>query len=77
MENACRLLFELSSSERMNLLKKLQKQRMKLSHVSEKLDMTITEASRHLQRLSEAKLIQKDVDWLYGLTPSEPLPYPY
>src|SRR5512137_558190 len=53
----------------MNLLQKLQKQRMKLSHVSEKLDMTITEASRHLQRLSEAKLIQKDVDGLYGLTP--------
>lgn len=53
----------------MNLLQKLQKQRMKLSHVSDKLDMTITEASRHLQRLSEAKLIQKDVDGLYGLTP--------
>ncbi len=69
MENACKLLFELSSSERMNLLQKLQKQRMKLSHVSEKLDMTITEASRHLQRLSEAKIIQKDVDGLYGLTP--------
>ncbi len=52
----------------MNLLQKLQKQRMKLSHVSEKLDMTVTEASRHLQRLSDAKLIQKDVDGQYGLT---------
>jgi predicted transcriptional regulator len=61
-------MFELSSSERMNLLLKLQKQKMKLSHISEKLDMTITETSRHLQRLSEAKLIQKDVDGLYGLT---------
>jgi DNA-binding IclR family transcriptional regulator len=46
----------------MNLLEELQKQRMKLSHVSEKLDMTITEASRHLQRLTDAKLIQKDVN---------------
>ena len=68
MEKTCKLLFELSSSERMNLLLKLQKQKMKLSHISEKLDMTITETSRHLQRLSEAKLIQKDVDGLYGLT---------
>ena len=68
MEGTCRLLFELSSSDRMNLLQKLQKQRMKLSHVSEKLDMTITEASRHLQRLTEANLIQKDVDGTYGLT---------
>ena len=68
MEKTCKLLFELSSSERMNLLLKLQKQKMKLSHISEKLDMTITETSRHLQRLSEAKLIQKDIDGLYGLT---------
>ena len=69
MEKLCKLLFELSSSERMNVMLELQKQRLKLSHVSKKLDMTVTEASRHLQRLSEAKLIQKDVEGLYGLTP--------
>ena len=40
-----------------------------MSHISEKLGMTVTEASRHLQRLSEAKMIQKDVDGSYGLTP--------
>jgi predicted transcriptional regulator len=68
LEKPCKLMFELSSSERMNLLLKLQKQKMKLSHISEKLDMTITETSRHLQRLSDAKLIQKDMDGLYGLT---------
>ena len=68
LEKPCKLMFELSSSERVNLLLKLQKQKMKLSHISEKLDMTITETSRHLQRLSEAKLIQKDVNGLYGLT---------
>ena len=69
LENLCKLLFELSSSERMNVLLELQKQRLKLSHISKKLDMTVTEASRHLQRLSEAKLIQKDVDGSYELTP--------
>jgi predicted transcriptional regulator len=69
MERVCKLLFELSSSERMNIMLKIQKQRLKLSHISRKLDMTVTEASRHLQRLSEARLIQKDVDGLYGLTP--------
>jgi predicted transcriptional regulator len=68
LEKPCKLMFELSSSERMNLLLKLQKQKMKLSHISEKLDMTITETSRHLQRLTEAKLIQKDLEGLYGLT---------
>jgi predicted transcriptional regulator len=47
----------------------IQKQRLKLSHISKKLDMTVTETSRHLQRLSDARLIQKDVEGLYGLTP--------
>jgi len=65
----CKLLFELSSSERMNIMLEIQKQRLKLSHISKKLDMTVTETSRHLQRLGEARLIEKDVEGLYGLTP--------
>jgi len=69
MEKLCKLLFELSSSERMDVMLEIQKQRLKLSHISKKLNMTVTETSRHLQRLSEARLIQKDVEGLYGLTP--------
>lgn len=69
MERLCKLLFELSSSERMSVMLEIQKQRLKLSHISRKLDLTVTEASRHLQRLSEARLIQKGIDGLYGLTP--------
>jgi len=69
VERLCKLLFELSSSERMGVMLEIQKQRLKLSHISRKLDLTVTEASRHLQRLSEARLIQKGVDGLYGLTP--------
>jgi predicted transcriptional regulator len=69
LEKLCKLLFELSSSERINVMLELQKQRLKLSHLSKTLDMTVTEASRHLQRLSKARLIQKDVEGLYGLTP--------
>ena len=53
----------------MRVMLEIQKQRLKLSHISRKLDLTVTEASRHLQRLSEARLIQKGVDGLYGLTP--------
>jgi len=53
----------------MNAMLEIQKQRLRLSHISKKLNMTVTEASRHLQRLSEAKLIQKDVEGAYGLTP--------
>jgi predicted transcriptional regulator len=42
---------------------------MKLSHVSKKLDFTVQETSRNITRLSEAKLISKDVDGTFHLTP--------
>jgi predicted transcriptional regulator len=68
-ERLRKLLFELSSSERMSVMLELQKHRLKLSYVSKKLDLNVMEASRHLQRLGEAKLVEKGVDGLYGLTP--------
>lgn len=67
-ENLCRLLFELSSNERMNVLSRIQKQKLKLSQLSKELDMSVTETSRHLERLSKTKLIQKDIDGSYRLT---------
>ena len=62
VEKMHKLLFELSSAERIKIMLELQKGKLKLSNLSRKLDLTVTEASRHLQRLSEAKLIQKDTD---------------
>lgn len=69
MERVCELLFELSSIERMSILLEVQKQSLKMSQVSKALSMTTTESFRHLQRLSEAKLVQKDTEGAYGLTP--------
>lgn len=63
-----KLLFEISSNERITILLELQQQKLKLSHISRKLKLNLTEASRHLQRLCEHKLIQKDSNGLYGLT---------
>ena len=68
MELLCDLLFELSSGERMNIMLILVEQRQRLSHVAQRLDMTITEASRHLQRLSDSLLVSKDPEGLYGVT---------
>jgi len=69
MEHLCDLLFELSSSERMNIMLSLLQERLKLSHVSQRLDMTVTEASRHLQRLSNIQLVSRDADGTFGPTP--------
>ena len=68
MKRLHKLLFELSSAERMNIMLELKKEKLKLSHVSRKIDLTVTEASRHLQRLNESKLIQKDIDGYFALT---------
>jgi len=67
VENLHKLLFELSSAERINIMLELQKKPMKLSHISQKLELTITQTSRNLQRLNEAKVIQKTNDNLYRL----------
>ena len=69
MEDLCDTLFEFSSTERMNIMLSLLEERLKLSHVSKKLNMTVTETSRHLQRLSDIQLIEKNVDGTFGPTP--------
>jgi predicted transcriptional regulator len=69
MEKLGDLLFELSSEERMTILSNLSREPLKLSHLAQRQDMTVTETSRHLQRLSDAELILKDAGGLYKLTP--------
>jgi len=63
------LLFELSSEDRIAIMRRLSEEPLKLSHVANRLDITVTESSRHLQRLSDTGLIQKDADGLYEVTP--------
>jgi predicted transcriptional regulator len=53
----------------MTILSNLSREPLKLSHLAQRQDMTVTETSRHLQRLSDAELITKDSEGLYGVTP--------
>jgi len=68
MEKLCDLLFELSNSERMMIITLLKDERLKLSNVSKKQNITVTETSRHLQRLSDLELIERDGEGLYHIT---------
>lgn len=68
MVNVCNLLFELSGSDRMEILVLLKKTPLKLSHISSKLNFTVQETSRNIARLSDAKLILKDVEGAFHLT---------
>ncbi len=69
MKKFSSLLFELSSTDRLDILFLLQKIPLKLSHISKKLDFTVQETSRNITRLGEAKMISKDVDGAFHLTP--------
>lgn len=69
MKKIADLLFELSHEDRLNILCQIQNNPIKLSHLSDKLGLHIQETSRHLSRLSEVKLVQKNADGFYYLTP--------
>jgi predicted transcriptional regulator len=63
-----KLLFELASGDRLAILNELKVNPLKMNEVARKLDLTTTENFRQLQRLSEAKLIQKHPEGTYTLT---------
>ncbi len=69
MEKSSNLFFELSHEDRLRIFNLIQKDPAKLTHLSEKLKLQVQETSRHLTRLSDAKLVSKDVDGFYHLTP--------
>ncbi len=69
MQELCRLLFELSNEDRLNILYELKNTPMKLSRVSEKFGFTVPETARNIARLTEESLITKDTDGYFHLTP--------
>ena len=52
-----KLLFDVSSSDRLTLLFAIRKENLRLTQLAEKISATIQETSRHLGRLTDAKLI--------------------
>ena len=68
MKDYSSLMFELSSVDRLDILKLLRKTPLKLSHISKRLDFTVQETSRNISRLSDAHIIAKNVDGTFSLT---------
>lgn len=60
------LFFELASEDRLAILRLLCDSKLKMQDIARKLDLTATEALRQLQRLSQAKLIERESDGLYS-----------
>ena len=68
MEALHEFLFELASGDRLNILLLLEKEPLRLSNLSKKLNSTVQETSRNTSRLTEARLIAKETDGSFRLT---------
>jgi predicted transcriptional regulator len=62
------MLFELSSEQRFEILRKLGSEAMNATHLSKELDISKQESSRHLSRLDTAGLTWKDAQGRHHLT---------
>jgi len=69
METLCDLLFEVSNEDRMRILLQLEEGALNITNLSRELGITTQEASRHVSRLADVGLTERDADGLHGLTP--------
>lgn len=67
-ERSAELFFDLSSTDRRRILAELKKENLHLNELGRRLDMTSTETLRQLQRLTEARMLEKMSDGKYRLT---------
>lgn len=63
-----RLFFEFANKSRLDVLRILQTENLKMQEIARRLDLTATEAFRQLERLSAASLVQRQPDGSYAIT---------
>ena len=63
------LLFEVSNEYRHGILLLIQNEAMRITDMTKELDLTYPEIRRHISRLQDTGLIQRDVEGYYSLTP--------
>jgi len=63
------LLFEMSNENRYAVLLSLREQVMRITDLTREMELTTTEVRRHVSRLADVGLIQRDVEGYYRLTP--------
>ena len=68
MEHLAELLFILASVDRLTLISEIAIEKRRLNQLTAKLSATPQETSKHLMRLRNAKLIEKDSNGFFSLT---------
>lgn len=62
------LFFNLSSKSRLDILRSISAENLRMNEIARKNDITATEASRQIQRLLDELIIEKQPDGSYTLT---------
>jgi predicted transcriptional regulator len=62
-----KLFFELASKTRLDILRELKNENLKMQEIARRLDLTATEVFRQLERLSTSLLVQKKPDGTFTL----------
>jgi len=68
MESLCDLLFEVSNEVRLTILQMLRGGATTVTSLAKELDISNQECSRHVSRLQDSGLAEKDPDGMYRLT---------
>jgi predicted transcriptional regulator len=68
-EGINRLFLELASQSRLDILRELQTKKLRMRELARRLDLTATETSRQLKRLTDASLVQRQPDGSYTIGP--------
>ena len=61
------MFFELASETRLDILRELKNENLKMQEIARRIDVTATEAFRQLERLSNALLVQRQPDGTFAL----------
>jgi predicted transcriptional regulator len=68
MEDVTDLFFNLASPVRLQQLHVIRTRKVRMTDLAEMTDATVQETSRHLARMRDARIIDRDSDGLYSLT---------
>ena len=68
-ERLAKFLFEVASPERISILRALRGHPLRHAEITEQLSMTGSETTRHLNRLVAIRMIEKDPEGRYRVTP--------
>ena len=68
LEQVSELCFELSNPDRLKIMQVLKESPMKLTDISGAIDVTHQQCLRHLRRLNDVLLVERNHDGLYQLS---------